>query len=269
MIEARNLSFGYRSRPVLDRVTLCVEPGARLAVLGANGSGKSTLAQWLAGWQGEGASSGHVHADGRPWRDWPLAERARAVQLVGQIPVQHLSGRAFTVWEEAAFGPENLALPVSEIKRRVDHALALCKLSHLSARDPFTLSGGEQRRLVLASALALEPRCLVLDEPLSNLDPEAREGVTAVLRALPAETALVVLETNPDIALSLASRFALLHEGRIAVEGSAREVLLHPLTVEAVGPPAVAQAYAELGLPGPLPLELADVARLPREALAC
>jgi energy-coupling factor transport system ATP-binding protein len=276
LIEVSGLSFAYGERKVLDDVGFTVSPGERLAILGGNGSGKSTLAYWLAGWlpRAGAASSKAVLFDGRPWSALPLAERAGAVQLVGQIPAQHLSGRAFTVREEIAFGPENLGLPVSEIETRIAYALAVCRLEPLADRNPFTLSGGEQQRLVIAAALALKPAFLILDEPFTNLDPESRDHVISVLADLPDTVALVLFDTSPANALRLARTFAFLHEGRIAASGSMPDVLLHSDCVATIGLPPVTRAYLELaggGVAGviDLPLTLEDAVNLLKAGHTC
>lgn len=255
-ITVENLTFAYRDKPTLTNVSLSVKAGTRLAILGGNGSGKSTLAQFLAGWLPDGQSfSGSVTCDGRPWSAWSLADRATMVQLVGQIPVRHLSGRAFTVREEVAFGPENLNLPLADIRERTQRALAECRIEQLADRDPFTLSGGEQQRLVIAAALALQPKFLVLDEPLTNLDPEARNYVLTLLTELSKERAIVLFETNPDIALAFGDWFAFLDEGAIVVEGTGRDVLFNKLSTAKIGLPSVARACRELGLFAALPDE--------------
>jgi energy-coupling factor transporter ATP-binding protein EcfA2 len=281
MIEICDLHFAYGATPVLNGVGLRIEAGERVAILGGNGSGKSTLARWLAAWmtEGEQASTGTVRWRGRPWRDYALSERAAIVQLVGQFPTQHLSGRAFSVSDEIAFGPENLGLPVSDIVKRRDLAMETCRLTHLADRDPFTLSGGEQQRLVIAAALALDPALLILDEPFTNLDPESRMQTIAVLRNLPVAVTVVVLDTSPDTALELADRFLLLHEGSIVADGGARAVLLHARAIETLGLPAVARYVSEQQrrsplpcaelLVGDLPLSLAEAADLLTRTNAC
>ncbi len=261
LLEVTDLAFQL----ILEGITLSVECGERLAILGANGSGKTTLAQCLAGWLP--VTQGKVTFEGREWKDWPLPQRASAVQLVGQLPVQQFSGREFTVCDEIAFGPGNLGLPVSEVLQRTKEALELCALTHLSNRDPFTLSGGEQQRAVIASALAMRPRLLILDEPVTNLDPSASEHVMQLLSELPHEITVVWLDTSPRIALEFARRFILLHKGRCVVDGSPREVLFHPESLETIGlpPPAEAARLADqaglwpAGLPYPLTIEEARV----------
>lgn len=278
MIDIRDLHFAHGSKPVLNGISLSIEAGERVAILGGNGSGKSTLAHWLSGWLApppSAASPDRVFWKGRPWRDYSISERAIAVQLVGQIPSQHLSGRAFTVSDEISFGPENLGWPVEEIVARRDQALAACRLERLADRDPFTLSGGEQQRLVIAAALALNPSLLILDEPFTNLDPESRAHLAAVLADLPPEVTLITFDTNPNTALLSASRFLLLHAGQIVADGDARTVLFAKTCVETLGLPAIARAFQE-SMSGPeapkdalLPLTLAEATAFFRQEEPC
>lgn len=249
MIEVIDLHAGFASRDVLTGVSLRVAQGERLAILGGNGSGKSTLAGWLAGWFSGGThrlTAGGCLWNGKPWGDYTLVERAATVQLVGQFPAQHISGRAFTVAEEIAFGPENLGLPHEEIVTRRDETLAACHLEHLAGRDPFTLSGGEQQRLVIASALALRPKLLILDEPFSNLDPEARSHTLSVLNALPADVSVIIMDTNPDTVLGWANRLFVLHEGKISEFGNIRATLFDPSVIATIGLPAVTRCFLEI-----------------------
>lgn len=249
MIEVDDLHVAYGATSVLNGVSLSIRKGERVAILGGNGCGKSTLARWLAGWLENSAhilARGRLTWNGKPWADYSAIDRTSAVQLVGQFPAQHLSGRAFTVAEEVAFGPENLGLPAAEIVYRRDAALAACRLDNLAGRDPFSLSGGEQQRLVIAAALALRPELLILDEPFSNLDPEAREHTAEVLRDLGKDVTLVVIDADPDAALQLAERFVFLQEGKILADGDARTVLLDPKVTDMLGLPISSQSFVEI-----------------------
>jgi energy-coupling factor transporter ATP-binding protein EcfA2 len=269
LIEVDDLVFRYpyAERPVLDGVSLQVAAGERVAVLGTNGSGKTTLARWIAGVLPDGAlqaQRGAVRMDGRPWPEWSIADRAAAIQFVGQVPAQQLSGCAFTVYDELAFGPCNLALPAAEVRARVDEALEICNLRHLVARDPFTLSGGEQQRLSIGAALAMKPRVLVLDEPTSNLDPESRDAFIAQLDALPASLTVIVFEVALRPSMAIASRFVFFDGGRIVGDGSAHDVLGDARCIAALGETPVAAAAALLRAGGtwaatdPAPLTVAD-----------
>lgn len=151
------------------------EPGM-VAIFGNNGSGKSTLAQLMAGWYPDflpGEITGSGNLLGVPIGQQSLVEQSQTVQLVQQSPYLQLSGCTFSVEEEVAFGPENLCLTEQEILRRIDTALTLTECQPLRHRHPGTLSGGETQRVVIASALAMQPRILVLDEAFSRLTAQA------------------------------------------------------------------------------------------------
>lgn len=268
LISIDNLVFGYgKAAPVIDGLSLTVEAGERIAILGGNGSGKTTVAQWMVGAMprpGMEARSGKLLAQGRPWSEWTALDRSETIQFVGQIPSQQLSGFAFTVYDELVFGPGNLGLPADEIRSRAARAIEMCNLGHLLQRDPFTLSGGEQQRLSIAAALVMHPKAIVLDEPTGNFDPESRDNLLEQIKRLPAELTIILVDIALKPALAVASRFVLLDAGRIAVDGSPHEVLTHPRTIATLGMPAVMEAALALQEQGdwpagePLPLMLAD-----------
>jgi energy-coupling factor transport system ATP-binding protein len=268
LIDIDSLVFGYgKAARVIDGMKLSIEAGERIAILGGNGSGKTTLAQWIAGAlprPGMEARSGRLLAQGRPWSEWTALERAETIQFVGQIPSQQMSGFAFTVYDELVFGPGNLGLPVDEIRRRADEAIATCNLAHLLDRDPFTLSGGEQQRLSIASALVMHPKAIVLDEPTGNFDPESRDNLLDQINRLPTELTIILCDIALKPALALANRFVLLAGGRVVVDGVAHEVLTHPDTIRTLGMPSVMEAALVLRDHGrwpdgePLPLTLGE-----------
>ena len=240
LIEVDIPEYRQLKQTVLSGIRLSIDQGARIAILGGNRSGKTALALWLSGWlpdRHRASLPGSVLFEGRPWASLPLAERAAAVQFVGQMPQHQLSGREFTVRDEIAFGPGNLCLQAEEIRSRVDQVMAQCALDSIAGRDPYTLSGGEQQMVVFAGALAMRPRVLVLDEPMSSLDPAAAEGVLENLHQLPPSTTIVMADISARFAIRLATRFLLLSGGCCIGDGNAKEILSRPEAIRALGPP--------------------------------
>ena len=219
------LSFSYPGgRLALDDVTLSVEPGEVLLLLGPSGSGKSTVLRALAGlvpWFHGGRFEGRVEVAGRDTRDTRPAELAGTVATVFQDPEdQVVLGR---VEAEVAFGLENVGTPPRAIVRRVTDALEAVGAAQLSGRRVTELSGGELQRVCLASALALAPQLLLLDEPTSQLDPE---GAAAFFEhALDTGAAVVLSEQHPALALPLADRVAFLERGRVLLDAPRDEAL--------------------------------------------
>src|SRR5204863_2411822 len=204
------LRFSYPgSRPALDGVSLSVEPGEVVLLLGASGSGKSTLLRALAGlvpWFHGGRFEGGVEVAGRDTRRTRPAELAGTVATVFQDPEdQVVLGR---VEAEVAFGLENVGTPPWAIAPRVAAALAAVGAAQLAERRVAELSGGELQRVCLASALALEPRLLLLDEPTSQLDPDGAETVVRLACELAREAgaAVVLSEQRPALPLDVADR---------------------------------------------------------------
>lgn len=233
-VWARGVAFTYPAvadsipaAAVLTDLSLEVAPGECLGLMGANGVGKTTLCRLvtaLAPRLTGGELKGRLTILGLD------ATRIKPGALAGRVGIafQEVEHQLFnsTVEAELAWGLEALGLPPPEIARRIGWALEVVGLEVALSRPPASLSGGEQRRLALAVALSTQPELLVLDEPLSGLDPAGVREVLAALGALRRETAAAILmtESNPEGVLALADRMAVLAGGRVALEGTPREV---------------------------------------------
>ena len=218
LLEITDLTFRYRraSEPALRNLSLRLEAGEVLLVAGPSGCGKSTLIRAINGliphaYRGE--LSGLVQVDGRSTAELRLRDLALLVGTVLQDPRKQLV--ASTIEGELAFGPENLGVPRTEIRRRLVELAAGCGIEHLIARTTDELSGGESQQLAIAGALMLRPRLLVLDEPLANLDPAAAHRLLALVRRLADEgTAVVIVEHRiEDVLNARPNRVLYLEDG--------------------------------------------------------
>ena len=224
-VEARGWGWRHASRLAwaLRDISLRIEPGERVLLLGASGAGKSTLLHGLAGVLGgdeEGESEGELLIDGRP----AASARGRAGLVLQDPDSQVILAR---VGDDVAFGCENLGIPRDEIWRRVDAALDAVGLDVPLERPTKALSGGQKQRLALAGALAMRPGLLLLDEPTANLDPagvaEVREAVERMLQMQ--RTTLIVVEHRLDVWLPLIDRVIVIGEGGVIADGHPDAVL--------------------------------------------
>ncbi|WP_256391454.1 energy-coupling factor ABC transporter ATP-binding protein [Natronoarchaeum rubrum] len=214
MIETRELVCRYGDATALDGVSLTIADGEFVVLAGANGSGKTTLVRQFNGL--ETPEEGDVLVDGTPVED-DLVGARRRVGMVFQNPRDQFV--AATIGEDVAFGPRNLGLDADEIDDRVADALAAVGMDGRHEERIDRLSGGEQERVAIAGALAMEPDHLVLDEPFTGLDEPARESVLDRLRALRADgTGIVVVTHDLRDVLALADRVVALADGKVAAD---------------------------------------------------
>lgn len=220
-LAVEGLCFRYPGSPskVLDDLSLRIEVGERVALLGPNGSGKTTFILHLNGLVER--QSGTVRVGDLPVMGEHLGEIRRRVGMVFQDPADQLFLQ--TVRDDVAFGPTNLGHRGAERDAMVDRALAAVGASELADRNPYQLSGGEQRRAALATVLSMRPDLLVLDEPTSGLDPLGRRELAELLVGL--ESTQLVVSHDLPFALATCPRSVILDDGRIVADGPTRDVL--------------------------------------------
>ena len=238
IIKTEDLRFSYPaaegvSPVVLDGVDLAIKEGSFVAVLGHNGSGKSTLAKHMNAILLP--SGGKVYVDGIDTTDEDrLLDVRRAVGMVFQNPDNQIV--ANVVEEDVAFAPENLGVPPEEIRKRVDEALKAVNMYEFREHAPHQLSGGQKQRIAIAGVIAMEPRCVVLDEPTAMLDPTGRADVLRTIKALNQERGVtVVLITHHMDEAAQADRLVVMSKGRVVADGVPKEVFSHVEELKAVG----------------------------------
>ena len=227
MLQINNVCHAYRNENgeelwALDHVSLDIAAGEFVAVIGRNGSGKSTLAKHLNALLVP--SEGTCIVDGLDTMDaaqlWDIRQR---VGMVFQNPDNQIV--ASIVEEDVAFGPENLGLPPVEIRQRVEEALTMVGMTEYRLHGPHLLSGGQKQRVAIAGVLAMQPRCLVLDEPTAMLDPVGRaEVLDAVCRLHREEGITVVYITHFMEEAVAAGRVVVMDAGRVILDGAPGEV---------------------------------------------
>jgi len=228
MIGMENITYKYRSYiedemvAAVKNVSLDVKKGEFLVILGHNGSGKSTLSKMMNGLLMP--TSGEVSVMGMNTKDeekiWDIRQKAG---IVFQNPDNQIV--ATIVEEDVAFGPENQGVPPKEIRRRVDESLAIVEMSDYKKHAPHLLSGGQKQRVAIAGILAMNPDCIILDEPTSMLDPIGRiEVMDTILKLNKEEDKTIVLITHYMDEAVLGDRVMLMSEGEIVMEGSPKEI---------------------------------------------
>ena len=261
-LRLEDVSYQYEpdARPAVSHVTLEVERGSFVAVLGHNGSGKSTLAKLM--------NALFLPTEGRVLvcgMDTLTEEKVwnirRHAGMVFQNPDNQIV--ANVVEEDVAFGPKNLGLSEQEVDERVRYALQEVGLVYdeIAERSPFELSGGQMRRVAIAGVLAMRPGTLILDEPTAGLDPAGRRSILGMIRELHAAGGLtvVMVSHNMDDISSLATRLVVMSRGRMVLTGEPRQVFQHRELLSSIGLgiPQAAELTQQLIAEGyPLPADL-------------
>ncbi len=231
MIRLENVSYRYADGKVaLTDVSFHIQNGEKVGIVGPNGAGKSTLLLLLNGVLR--TTQGRIWINGQHLTDQTLGQIRAWVGLVFQNPDDQLFST--TVYEDVAFGAVHMGLPEHEVRRRVAEALQRVGLPHAAKRISYHLSGGEKKRVALATVLAMQPTILALDEPSAGLDPRGRRELINLLRAFQAET-LLISTHDMRLAYQLCTRILILDNGQIAAEGSAKHLLTDAALMEKHG----------------------------------
>ena len=264
-IKVENLSYSYPGLEpdqmvrVFENLDLEIEQGSFVAILGSNGSGKSTLAKHFNAILLPNGGKCHVYGMDTSDEELLISVR-RSVGMVFQNPDNQIV--ANVVEEDVAFAPENLGVASPMIRHRVDNALKQVGMYHYRTHAPHLLSGGQKQRIAIAGVIAMEPRCIVLDEPTAMLDPKGRREVMETVAALNREKGItVVLITHHMEEAAKADRVVVIHRGVIRADGKPKDIFsdveyMHELGLAA---PETVELCWELNKRGfDLPLDLLE-----------
>lgn len=265
-IRVEHLNYAYpgvddsSGVAVFTDLSLTIEEGSFVAILGSNGCGKSTLAKHFNSILLP--CGGKVYVSGMDTSDEELLMRVRRnVGMVFQNPDNQIV--ANVVEEDVAFGPENLGVASPEIRRRVENALKQVGMYHFREHAPHLLSGGQKQRVAIAGIIAMEPKCIVLDEPTAMLDPRGRREVMETVGRLNREKGItVVLITHHMDEAAQAGRVVVLHKGNIAADGAPQQVFSQVELMHSIGlavPDTVELCYALNQEGFHLPLDALDI----------
>lgn len=219
-ITIDKLSYRYpdNTQALID-ISLNITHGESVAVIGANGAGKSTLLLHCNGCILP--QEGSINIGGLPVTKKTLKHIRKTVGLVFQNPDDQLFMP--TVYDDVAFGPMNLELPLEEVKKRISNALEVTGISSLKDRPPYKLSVGEKKLAAIAAVLALEPDILILDEPTASLDPYARKNLISLLKTF--KHTKIIATHDLDMVLELCERTVILGKGKIASDSATKNIL--------------------------------------------
>lgn len=219
VIEGLKYKYPLSEALVLNDLSFQVDEGEFIGIIGKNSSGKSTLCQAVVGLVPHfynGAYGGKVLVDGLEVKNHSIADISLKVGMVFQNPFTQVTGSKMTVYEEIAFGLENIGIPRDEMIERIDYVLNLLKIEQVKDHNPFDLSGGQMQRMAIASIIAMKPEIVVLDEPTSQLDPSGSEEVFRSIQSLSNQGKTIILaEHKMEKVAQYCDRVLLLHDGKI------------------------------------------------------
>lgn len=235
-IENVNYKYPLEDKQALKNINIEIKKGEFWAVIGKNGSGKTTFCNMLRRFVPDfykGELTGKITLEDKDLKNYSQKELVQKIGFVFQNPFTQISGVKDTVFEEIAYGLENLGLEKEEIISRVEEILKLLEIEKLRDRNPYDLSGGQKQRVALASIIAMNPDILVIDEPTSQLDPKGTEDIFKIINLMANEGKTIILvEHKLELIAEYAQNILVLDEGEIILSGKAKEVLNNKILLE-------------------------------------
>ena len=235
-IENVNYKYPLEEKQALKNINIEIKKGEFWAVIGKNGSGKTTFCNMLRRFVPDfykGELTGTITLEDKELKDYSQKELVQKIGFVFQNPFTQISGVKDTVFDEIAYGLENLGLDKGEIISRVEKILKLLEIEKLRDRNPYDLSGGQKQRVALASIIAMDPDILVIDEPTSQLDPKGTEDIFKIINLMANEGKTIILvEHKLELIAEYAQNILVLDEGEIILSGKAEEVLNNKILLE-------------------------------------
>ena len=235
-LEDVSYKYPLEDREILKNINLDIKKGEFWAVIGKNGSGKTTLCNVLRRFVPDfykGELKGKITLEGKELKDYSAKEIVQKVGFVFQNPFTQISGVKETVFEEIAFGLENLALDAEYIRKRVEETLKLLHIEELRNKNPYELSGGQGQKVALASIIAMDPEIMVIDEPTSQLDPKGTEEIFEIIDILKKEGKTIILvEHKLELIAEYAEKVMVLDEGKMILSGNTEDVLKNKILME-------------------------------------
>ena len=235
-IENVNYKYPLEDKQALKNINIEIKKGEFWAVIGKNGSGKTTFCNMLRRFVPDfykGELTGKITLEDKDLKNYSQKELVQKIGFVFQNPFTQISGVKDTVFEEIAYGLENLGLEKEEIISRVEEILKLLEIEKLRDRNPYDLSGGQKQRVALASIIAMNPDILVIDEPTSQLDPKGTEDIFKIINLMANEGKTIILvEYKLELIAEYAENILVLDEGEVILSGKAEEVLNNKILLE-------------------------------------
>lgn len=235
-LENVNYKYPLEEKNTLQNINIEIKKGEFWAVIGKNGSGKTTFCNILRRFVPDfykGELTGKITLEGKELKDYSQKEIVQKIGFVFQNPFTQISGVKNTVFEEIAYGLENLGIERETIISEVEKILKLLEIEKLRDKNPYNLSGGQKQRVALASIIAMNPDILVIDEPTSQLDPKGTEDIFKIINLMANEGKTIILvEHKLELIAEYAENILVLDEGEIILSGKANEVLNNKILLE-------------------------------------